>query len=630
MRRSLVLGAALAGSGLAVGSGCTVTALAERERPVAVNECEVDSDCGPGASCSERACFAHTGSLSTLLFELTPTAAAGILAGERLTTVQSVPLSGGSFELRLEDLSSVRGRVREAVPSGCEFAGLREGTRVLPASDGTIPARVSFAPSERRLGLPAETHYAEVTNLVTFPGVAATHSFDVNVPAGTYDLYIEPFPLVAQSIDAPMPPTCALPPQLLLGQRLGGGRVDLTLEVPAPARLALSIFLPASERVLSGWSVDMIEPSTGRVLSTRATLGLGQQAGANTLRFDAQLAYLPVAYADDTASAAKGNELVRLSPPDDVAAPTLFFERAALELFTQGSGTIELVSSLPRPVHLEGQVLDRGTGEPRRASVTLTATRIHQASPGTLASFVRMVETDAEGRFEVELVPGTYAVQAVPRLIAERPDIGYAIAEATWEVAPEPTQQAGRAIELDPAPEFVGRALVPGTGSGARGADVNATVSPFAAPSGVLARALGETAPVPRSVTALIDDPGGRFHLDVDRGLLDFSVRPPEGSRLAWLVMPGVRLEGSQDLGQLRLPTPVKLEGTARVAGRSDLTPALARAHVRAYALLDESGASTDDPALARAAVAVAEGRLDPDAGFVLYLPASLHSADGL
>ncbi|MFO7179425.1 MAG: hypothetical protein DIU78_012065 [Pseudomonadota bacterium] len=631
MTRAWVPSAAVSvfGLGLTLGSGCTVTALAERERPVAVNECETDSDCGPGGFCSERACFTRSGSLSTLLFEVTPTAAAGRFAGERLTVLQSVPVSGGFVELELEDTSSVRGRVKETVPAGCEFEGRRARTRVLPATDGTIPVRVSLSPSDRRLGLTGATRFAEVeTADDLYPAAASTHRFDVRVPAGTYDLYIEPFPLVPQNPPTMegQPPSCGLPPQLLLGQRLVGGPVDLTLEVPAPAQLALTIRVPAaSGQVLSGWFVDMIEPATGRVISTRAALGLAQQAGSNKLAHSVQIAYLPVAHADDRAPDTAGKELVRLTPPEDVVAPTLFFERAALEIFTQGSGTIELVAALPRPVRLEGQVIDRATGEPRRASVTLTATRIHQASPGTLASFVRVVETDADGWFRADVIPGTYAVHAVPAVLPDRFDIGYAIAETIWEVAPEPAVQAGRAIELDPAPALSGRVLVPGTGDGALGANVWATVSPSAASAPVLDRMLGDAPPVPRPVSALIADRGGRFRLDTDRGLLDVSVRPPDGTRLAWLVMPGIRLEDSEELGLLRLPLPVRLEGTVSVSGLTDSAVALSRAHLRAYALLDEGNEPTDDIARARAAVPVAEARLDTDASFVLHLPASLH-----
>ena len=54
--------------------------------------------------------------------------------------------------------------------------------------------------------------------------------------------------------------------------------------------------------------------------------------------------------------------------------------------------------------------MERANTEPALASVTLRATALDFLEPGTLASYERTVETGEDGRFQVELLPGTYRV----------------------------------------------------------------------------------------------------------------------------------------------------------------------------------------------------------------------------
>jgi hypothetical protein len=103
-------------------------------------------------------------------------------------------------------------------------------------------------------------------------------------------------------------------------------------------------------------------------------------------------------------------------------------------------------------------------------------------------------------------------------------------------------------------------------------------------------------------------------------------VRPPEASNLAWSVTPGVELETSDHVGTIELPLPVRYEGTVSLESFiGGASPLLAQSLLRAYVVLDENGLATRSEAEARAAVPVAEARVDALGRFVLNVPASLN-----
>jgi hypothetical protein len=620
---------------LVLGPACSVTALAERERSIAINECASPSDCING-ECVEGVCVVRNGDLKHLAFELTPSARAGAIGGKSMW-IRASEVNGPVRDLAFDGVSRVTGHIRVALAPGCvdvPFVGYSHGRQVKAAKDGTIPARVTFTQTAV-YGLAAENFTASVDTLAKENELTPTVppknlNFSFNVPAGFYDIYIEPAPIHSQATEDERK-QCQLAPQLLLKQAIASySDFILNLEVPAPASLELEVRFPA-DASLAGWALDMIDPESGRVLSTRITIPEGAKSGWPSTP---PLRYLPVAISGydppDPPPERSADELVRLAPPAGIVAPTFLFERSALELFEKGSGVLAPLESMPTPVDFEGRVLRRGSSTPVPSSVTLTATRLLKVPTGVFASFSRTVATDGEGRFELPLLPGSYRVEAVPSRIDGQS--GGALVEADWEVPASPETQAGRVMEVEPVLEVEGRARLRLVDTFAFGASAGVEPSVLRPRPNALARLLGASTVPPRSARSSIGDTAGIFALSTDPGTFDFFVRPPQESNFAWYVMPGLELTASKDLGTVELPLPVRLEGNVSI--RSFVgpePPTLTQSLLRAYVLLDEAGAPTSDDmsddTKVRLAVPVAETRVDELGHYILNVPASLNPA---
>jgi hypothetical protein len=621
---------------LFLGPACSVTALAERERSIAVNECASDSECVNG-ECEESRCIVRTGELKHLAFELTPTARAGAIGGKSMWILAS-ELPGRFRDLEFSGISRVTGHIRVALAPDCRevpFVGYSRGRQVKAAMDETIPARVTFTQTAV-YGLAAESFTTHVNTLVDDdeggPIPPSNVNFSFNVPVGFYDIYIEPAPIHSQATELQRE-QCTLAPQLLLRQAIASNAdFILNLGVPMPALLQLEVRFP-TDASFARWQLDMIDPESGRVLSTRITIPDDAKSGWRPQ----PLRYLPVAISGTDSPDRRANELVRLAPPADTVAPTFLFERSALELFEKGSGVLSPLESMPTPVDFEGQVLRRGSSLPAPASVTLTATRLLKVPTGVFASFSRTVATDAEGRFELPLLPGSYRVEVAPNGV-EGQSGGLSPAIAEWEVPASPKVQAGRVIEVDSVLEVEGRASLGVVNTFAFGASAGVEPSVLRARPNALARLLGESTALPRSAHTSIGDTAGNFAFATDPGTFDFFVRPPEESNLAWYVMPGLELRTSKDLGTVPLPLPVPLEGYVTIRSFVGAEPpTVTQALLRAYVLLDDAGMPTSDDtpptgradpeSKVRAAVAVAETRVDEFGHYVLNVPASLKPA---
>jgi hypothetical protein len=598
---------------LAVASsfGCTVTALQERERSIAVNECESDADCG-GGSCSNDTCVSTQGELSELLFELTPTASGKAFAGAAFfKAVAGLAPEGGVVDL-FPNAVAISGTVTHAPRASCTPTFLVDGTPEL-ASNGTIPAAVTFTPALRAFGLSLPSPSGS-----TRRNQRREYEFGLNLPAGAYDVLIQPAPLVAE----PMPPEgCRFPPQLIRGLCVEGGRPHLLLSMPVPSRVELSII--DRDQRLNDWVVDIVDKLTGKPISTPVLLALPSTSGGVS-EYSVALDYLPaLEYREcKQVEADTSNDLVRLAPPAGVVAPTFLFGRSALALFSPDEGRIDQLPALSEPVIVEGRVFSGPSQNPQRATITFVADALLGVPTGVLASFVRTVETAADGSFEVELLPGTYRVQAAPVAGAAL----RVAASSSWEIAPTPAIQGGRAIDLVPAIVLAGNAFAP-TGEGARGANVVAEASASEVPNDVLTNALRGVRLAPRASSAVITDSAGSFALSADAGVFDFFVRPPDGSGFAWLVMPRLSLSDALDarwLPELWLPLPVlyKVDAGESAAVAAQLTGA----RVRAFAPVDAQGRPTSYAA-ATAFLPVAEARLDQNARATLAVPASLQPA---
>ncbi len=598
---------------LSAVAGCSVTGLAERERSIAVNRCQSSDDCPGGTVCNttENRCLADSTTLETLLFDVSPTLASTNHVGQHFFQLGSELQLRNDNLLVLNGAAEVHGRVMTQPLEVCSlfFDGGKN-----QAADRSIPARITFIPRERTWGVPVANLAVSADSSESAP---ESYPFTAHVPAGVYDVYVEPFTVKFSSGEV-LPPSCSLPPVLFRELSLEDGVTQLNLNVPVPDRLALEVQWPSGAGAFENWLVDMLEPRSGRVISTRSKPKI--TGSGDKLRYLALLDYVAVAGSENAAA----DQLVRLSPPAGATAPTLVFERAGLGLFSKDTAVIDQLSALPAPVSFSGSVTDADYAA-LKADLTLSASELDGLAPGSQAGFVRRTQTNDDGQFSLELLPGTYTVRAVPSQPVQPGAAPFAALTTTIKVARTPAQQAGRAIVLRRAEALSGQAVLP-NGEGALGALVMAEVNPTSLSASVFQRALGEQPLVPRAVSTVIDDSGGGFTLYSDPGVFDLSVRPPEGSSSAWLVKPQVELGLASQSSRLSLPPAVAMgiNVALRQGAANDPSASLSGAYVRAYALLDAAGELVSDPENAESAVAVGESQLDANGHVRIILPAKL------
>ncbi len=587
-------GLVLAGLGFVSGFGalgCSVEALEFGGGSITRNECSEHRDCG-GGRCVGGQCRAERGEIETLLLEITPPADAPEIAGVRFVeSITEVDPTGGDLLVELAHVSTVTGSISPAADSfSCPRPVTGDGAA--PSTDGTLPARVTLRPLQRQLGLavPSYTSDAAFTD--------GSYRFRALVPPGTYDIYVEPRGVTGE---------CTPPPQLYRQILVGASDMGITLTLNTPEQLDIVVRWPHSEPLLDGWTLDVIDGESGRLLSTQGVLEEPVTA-AEGIDYRVRLAYVPV---HPTGSEA---DLVRLSPPEGVTAPRVIVDRSVVELFEQGVGTIDQFQFLPSPVQVMGQVSAENSATLVRATVSLAATELRMISPGTIAAFERVVETDEGGQFTVDLLPGTYRVVAFPPVGS-----GLSPTEAIWRISANQDVQAGRVVELAWNANIHARVLGPASGV-ISGAAVQATAaSAEIAATGILERVLGRASYAPMADGA-VTDAEGRFSVVADRGVFDLAVRPGAGSGFSWLVLPSVNAKGPEAaLGDVGLPLPVVYSGFVSTAVASGASSAL----LRAYAYVTGT-TLTNDPAEATAVIQVAESRVDPDGSFQLMIPAHL------
>jgi hypothetical protein len=549
-----------------------------------------------------------------VLVEVIAPADARTIAGVRfLRRIDDLQPSGGVQHLTLDRVAHVSGYVH----------ALKHPDQTCAFPANSAPARVTFAPTEPILGLPAGV-YTTLTQFGTLVGDSAGetqgHGFELSLPPGEYDLYVQD--ATEERVEqghatAAAQGECRVVPKLIRKVRIEAGKVIMRVPLTAPARLDVTVQLPVpGAQELSGWSIDMLDPSSGKVISTKAVLSQPSDG-----RYKCTLYY------SAAEGEVEGHELLRLTPPADQNAPMVVLERGALELFTRGEALIDQIGVMPSPVSIQGQVERQGSPDPISASLSLIASEIDQLQPGTLASFRRTLETDPQGRFEVQLLPGKYKVQATPSAAS-----GAAATQTPLDVAVTPSFQAGKVIEVKDLARLEGRVNAP-TGRPVLGAAIHAIATPSTSLVGLLDAALGAQPFVPRASACSgrsqscvpLTEADGHFSIEADPGMFDMSVRTPDDAGFAWLVRPQVRIsEQWHDLGSITLPLPVVYRGTV-TAAETGLVPG---ALIRAYVYVDSSGNvlnfnTTTDMHL-KSVLQVAETRARDDGTFELRLPARL------
>jgi hypothetical protein len=583
-------------------AGCTVQTLDFQSSAEAENRCESSADCSAGVCDPElRICRAPAGGLGTVLFRISPTSESKQYSLLSFIDVQSaIPLEGGALDLDVPEPAEFTGEVK--LPPDVSCAGY--GSNASP----TIPVRVVFRPSERVFGL-ATADQAFDTQAVTRLG--EPYQFGARLSPGDYDVYIRPDPTESYEGSCAVAPTVIRRWQSPVGKLTApGDDQPVPFYLSPPRKLSVSVQWPISvdgnsAEALQGWKVDLIDPLTGWALSAPTPLALELLPDAGSVRYVADVLFSELPDPD-----ARGKELVRLTPPEGVTAPSFVIERWAIEGLSADTARIESIQSLPTPVRVGGAVVvNDAEGQNPVASGDLTLRFVSENPP----VYFSAVTEYRDGKFEVDLLPGVYEVYAIPS--ASGTQQSYAVTRTTLEVSDQLVQQHGKSVRIDPTSRLSGVALGP-SGQAVIGARVSAIASPE--PPGRVWTALGLSRPKPLAVDGTVG-PTGTFAMDVHPGALNVSIRPDTSTGFAWLSRPNVLVqEGIHDLGTLPLPPPVVYEGF--VAGAHPLGSAL----IEAYVFLDAQG-YTDERGGARSVVQVAETRADELGRFRLLLPANLN-----
>jgi len=584
MTRRLARSAALL---LLVGGlgGCGL-ALAPEDLPQ--NHCGGDADCsGAGASCdSDRhMCVATVDAPLRIGFSVLP--AEDPLGGAPIKSVfgASDVSTSTARDLDLSPRMTVVGTVR--------FQG------------EPVPAEVRFL---RPSPIPGAEALSVRTLTLAAPATAPDRDdadYSLRVAGGeAYDVVVQP------TGDA----TRSLPPLHIAVNTPEGdiGRADLiypdTMAEPcAEAHFEGCTFTgevyglstDGSALPEDGLSVRAIDPETGDVVSSTASSGAERLGGE---------AAEPGVFSLRIAPGASGWVLKITGGPERSLFPTVVADPA---LFFPGSARPRVLVPRLRSVHYVGFVESASAQRLGNASVTFRATDVFDSTTQVLGSFRTTITSETPGpdgnatrlgRFEVDLLPGTYEVAITPQSgsgqsvlvrelpITPRPD-GSAIMGQVFNV-PQRAMLGGllRTTAGDPMPGVAFSAMARGQSTANPAADYN------------------------RSSDTLTDGLG-QFALGLDIGVYDLIAKPPASTGFPWALRRSLEIGADDGVRSenVEVPAPIPVVGVVRSA---EGVP-MANARVTAIAVVPDSDGG-------ERAVAVGEAQTDADGRYELLLPSTL------
>ncbi len=560
---------------LAVLLGCSVLGtgcgLADTGEAAVTNHCSTDADCCSGTSCPGMSCdttLSMCVSRSTdhlqVAIEVIPASDPSVSAPTTWDFLPPIDVSGPTQKsLQMPVPITVVGRL--------QWAG----------HDRVIPAKVTFT---RRDGIPGGSRTRVSTSTTASPSAALDGSlkdYAVRLVANEhYDVLVEP---MADAIKE-------LPPMRLDDVTVPGGgdltRLDLTY--PADLTELYGVVVTGAARgtttPVSGLQVQAIDPATERVLSSTAVTGadggfaLGLSSGATGWVF-------------------------RIGPgADSPITPTFTVDPAYL--FPDSTGAVRILVPNVTPVTYRGFVEDAHTGDPiAGAALTLRSDDVVDGATGVVGSFSATTTADADGQFEVQVLPGTYQVVVTPsssgRLGILDQTVHIVPPAGTWMVQ-------GQVYDL-PRRLVLGGKVVAPDGRTMSGATVQA-LALGSMPSG-----LPPAARYNRS-TNTVTDPTGQFGLSLDVGAYDLMIKPPVDSGFPWIVSRDLVIGASSGTTarDFDFAAPIPVQGELKAA---DGTPVVG-AEVEAFGILDGS----DGPS----AFQIAHTVTGPDGSYQLLLPPGL------
>lgn len=590
--------------------GCTVAAVSGQEDTRPKNSCQ--NGCGRGESCVDGLCQSLNGELESVLVTATPALGSSLPNLTFVTNLEDAQLTGGVRDIVWPGPVRVSGSL--VLPTGhCypEFISEDPSSAILPSKDGTLPLTATLTLKQRWLGLPQT--YIGKTNAAPLNGYA----FALDAPSGEYDVYLVP-PKGQQG-------RCVVPPQLFRRVPIGVGdnatNGEYRFKLAAVTEMDLHLVLPTSSPSLVGWTADIIESLAGNRISTEVVLTTPDST-RGLLDYAAALSYSAVTEQAEDSNVDSNLEILRLRPPSELVAPTIYLERSVIGLLQDPGKPVNVTTfkQFPPPVTVGGLMTSKVDGVTQTGTVTFVSQTIYGVDPGVFASFQTSVDVGSDGLLNVVLPPGKYLVRAEPPVASGSDEDSLSILQAEWDIPADIPVQFGKLLELSPMAQVKGQSL-------ALGARVQvAPLTPFVAR---FDQVFGDKPFGPRSTGGFVDE-GGRFALEVDDLLgtrANFTVVGPEGLGFGWFVHAGLELgKGVQDLGRVTLPIPAVIAGTASVT-QNGANVALGSATIRAYAYLDDAFERTRVPEEAMTIVQVAETRADATGAFRLLVPATIQDA---
>jgi hypothetical protein len=547
------------------------------------NSCFTDADCQNGGVCGHvdgvQTCVATKVDLPELILEVRP----GMQ--DTLGKPMSHLVHFGDGGLVAED---ARGLVLDLDISLPEIQ-LRDIELVInydykgcSPPDSKLPADFTFYRHAQHADLPG--HVATATLMPD-----ATKTYMITLPDGLYDMYVVP-----QAHEAgcePPPPTFYR--EVELGQ---GGTLQLPMN-EAPRTISGTITSPKGMD-LSGWSVEVVEPKRGLVVSDTDVLEVEPLSLFTTYS---------VKYFWDWGNDA--SPILRLRPPDGMQGLRFFWEITALSPLDLSHADITLVDLDGAVRDVLGFLLDENK-LPVVGTVAIKSTQL-SGNASANASFGMLVDTNSNGAFITKLPPGKYQVTAHPTVDSRK---AITTDPTMWEIdAKETGCFCGKTITVRDKSAVQGSVALPNGNpllSGTAGVDP----SPEPQRSYLLSRLVVGAPSAQADFAPLLE---GGFTLHADEGYVDLLVIPPPDSRFPWLVRSQVRVNADQDsdLTTLALSYPALLQGFVRdVSGAS-----VANATVNAWLPVKVTGEES-----ATAVVQIASTTTGTDGRYTLLVAPSI------
>lgn len=526
----------------------------DEPRPTPKNDCSVDTACGGDATCAgtlrgDQICAATSSQLGDVILEVEVTSYG----------VGSTYVFHDSLSFNEADASGLVKNVQLDLPGSVEFTGkmVIGEPNECTASDGSVPVKALFH-NRSDEGFFGYDLSSEATIDVTEG--RSTAEFSVEMPPGSYDVYLQPQPT---GIDGCTP----FPPRLVRGVLVDADHRELLPDETTEMRTLKGVLnVPSSAE---GWVLEIIDPTYGHVISDAFELGAQEgevPIGGSGLR------YYPI-----------DGRILRLRDREGDLA--VHWDLATLDLDGNDEVSIDLSDLLAMPTDVHATVLDPQGKIVPSAAVTIQSTAL-TGSANQNAIYRATATTDLSGVLTVKLVPGKYIVSALPQGPGAAPDF------EEWEIT-EGGGGSGKGFVLGLQPSIQGNVVSP-TGIGIPSAPLSVGPSTTVLPD-YFAQVFSKpnkddlaSRPVRQQIGST--DADGDFELGVDPGKVDLVVNMAAESGYPWFVLPGFLVDQADktpivDVSTLQLSYPVVAQGL--VTGELGPAP---YAVVRAWVQPEEGG----------------------------------------